>query len=276
MPVRTPVPQFPIPPSEYDEKYFAEIIRSFSVFLEQYRNPETRLQVYDNSGSVIVEAQINTTSGKTEVTLTNTPTVTAFTDVDHLLIDDGNIVKKITPNDLGTRTLLATTTISDDSSIAFTTLSSTYNTYVIEFEEIKTETDGVYLTANVGTSGSADTGSNYAQSLTARGFNGSAFLFARNVALTGSNWFINTSDTSADLGTGTGENFSGSMSIFSANSTSSYKLMTGMTANYGDTPHIAYNVLCGAYKSTSAINYFRLQASADNLASGKVKLYGIK
>ena len=33
------VPQFPIPPQEYDPNYFSEIIRSFAVYLEQYGNP---------------------------------------------------------------------------------------------------------------------------------------------------------------------------------------------------------------------------------------------
>mgnify|MGYP003650200225 CR=1 FL=1 len=32
-------PYFPIPPSGYDQQYFSEIIRSFSVFLEQVQNP---------------------------------------------------------------------------------------------------------------------------------------------------------------------------------------------------------------------------------------------
>jgi hypothetical protein len=34
-----PVPFFPVPPDQYDRAYFAEIIRAFSVFLEQQRNP---------------------------------------------------------------------------------------------------------------------------------------------------------------------------------------------------------------------------------------------
>lgn len=32
-------PYFPIPPSTYDQVYLSEVIRSFSVFLEQYQNP---------------------------------------------------------------------------------------------------------------------------------------------------------------------------------------------------------------------------------------------
>jgi hypothetical protein len=34
-----PAPYFPIPPAEYDQRYFNEVIRAFSVFLEQSRNP---------------------------------------------------------------------------------------------------------------------------------------------------------------------------------------------------------------------------------------------
>ena len=32
-------PYFPIPPTEYNQPYFAEIIRAFSVYLEQQQNP---------------------------------------------------------------------------------------------------------------------------------------------------------------------------------------------------------------------------------------------
>ena len=34
-----PLPFFPIPPEEYNRTYFAEVVRAFSVFLEQQRNP---------------------------------------------------------------------------------------------------------------------------------------------------------------------------------------------------------------------------------------------
>jgi hypothetical protein len=33
------LPYFPVPPSDYQQRYFAEVIRSFSVFLEQSQNP---------------------------------------------------------------------------------------------------------------------------------------------------------------------------------------------------------------------------------------------
>ncbi len=32
-------PYFPIPPAVYERRYFAEVLRAFSVFLEQVQNP---------------------------------------------------------------------------------------------------------------------------------------------------------------------------------------------------------------------------------------------
>ena len=73
-----PAPYFPIPPSEYDQRYFNEVIRAFSVFLEQSRNPGqgrntftvfTNLQTDDsgletgaifNHGGYVKIAELNT------------------------------------------------------------------------------------------------------------------------------------------------------------------------------------------------------------------------
>lgn len=32
-------PYFPVPPQGYDQRYFAEVLRAFSVYLEQSQNP---------------------------------------------------------------------------------------------------------------------------------------------------------------------------------------------------------------------------------------------
>ena len=36
---RLSLPYFPIPPDQYQQRYFAETLRAFSVFLEQFQNP---------------------------------------------------------------------------------------------------------------------------------------------------------------------------------------------------------------------------------------------
>jgi len=33
------LPYFPVPPQSYDQKYIAEVVRSFSVYLLQMQNP---------------------------------------------------------------------------------------------------------------------------------------------------------------------------------------------------------------------------------------------
>jgi|TARA_R100001086_G_scaffold43396_1_gene19176 hypothetical protein len=33
------LPEFPVPPQEYEARYIAEIVRAFSVFLQQAQNP---------------------------------------------------------------------------------------------------------------------------------------------------------------------------------------------------------------------------------------------
>jgi hypothetical protein len=36
---QVPAPLFPYPPTEYQQQYFADIVRAFGVFVEQQRNP---------------------------------------------------------------------------------------------------------------------------------------------------------------------------------------------------------------------------------------------
>jgi hypothetical protein len=74
-------PFFPIPPAEYQRAYFAEIIRSFSTYLEQTQNPGegrhtflvlTNLQTDDvglETGALFQQA------GFVKISLTNTPHV---------------------------------------------------------------------------------------------------------------------------------------------------------------------------------------------------------
>ena len=73
-------PFFPVPPAEYQQWYFAEVVRSFSVYLEQMQNPGegrntftvfTNLQTDDvglepgavfNHGGYLKVSELNTAS----------------------------------------------------------------------------------------------------------------------------------------------------------------------------------------------------------------------
>lgn len=174
--------------------------------------------------------------------------------------------------------LLNTTTISNDASVEFTGFSSTYNKIIIEFSEIVTATDSVNINYYFGTSGTADTGSNYAETLVARGFDGSSHIGtpSRKVALSNSIGRLTPDDSAVKLGTGTGENFSGYMVVNNVNSTTNYKTSYGFISTFGDSPHHNYNILSSTYKSTSAINYVKFLSSSGNLASGKIKFIGVR
>jgi len=73
------LPFFPIPPSEYDRQYLSEVVRSFSVYLEQMQNPGegrntalvlTNLQT-DDSG--LENGALFQQAGFVKMTLVNTP-----------------------------------------------------------------------------------------------------------------------------------------------------------------------------------------------------------
>jgi hypothetical protein len=74
-------PYFPIPPEQYQQRYFTEVIRAFSVFLEQVQNPGdvratdltlTDLQT-DDSG--LETGALFQQDGFVKITLINTPHV---------------------------------------------------------------------------------------------------------------------------------------------------------------------------------------------------------
>ena len=74
-------PFFPIPPQEYDQTYFDEVIRSFAVYLDQMQNPGegrntalvlTNLQTDDQGlepGSLYQEANSDGLMGYVKITL---------------------------------------------------------------------------------------------------------------------------------------------------------------------------------------------------------------
>ncbi len=62
MPSSSPAPFFPTPPGEYNRQYMAQVIRAFSVFVQQVNNPGdaifttlrlTALPVYANNAAAL-------------------------------------------------------------------------------------------------------------------------------------------------------------------------------------------------------------------------------
>ena len=76
MPSNSPAPFFPTPPGEYNRQYMAQLVRAFSVFVQQANNPGdaifttlrlTALPVYANNAAAItgglIAGDIYKTSG---------------------------------------------------------------------------------------------------------------------------------------------------------------------------------------------------------------------
>ena len=62
MPSNSPAPFFPTPPGEYNRQYMAQLVRAFSVFVQQVNNPGdaifttlklTALPVYANNAAAV-------------------------------------------------------------------------------------------------------------------------------------------------------------------------------------------------------------------------------
>ena len=72
-------PYFPIPPQQYQQRYFTEVIRAFSVFLEQVQNPgdvratELTLTDLQTDDSGLEVGALFQQDGFVKITRTNVP-----------------------------------------------------------------------------------------------------------------------------------------------------------------------------------------------------------
>lgn len=79
------LPFFAVPPTQYDQQYFANLTRSFAVYMEQQQNPgeerATRLTLTDlqTDDSGLETGALFQQDGFVKVTLSNTPHVRGST-----------------------------------------------------------------------------------------------------------------------------------------------------------------------------------------------------
>ena len=184
---------------------------------------------------------------------------------------------------LGSQVLIKTLTASNDGTLSFVdgasgvVLDNTYPIYKIEIIGVHPSADNRDLDFNV----SIDGGTNY------------------NVAKTTTTFYtyhVEGGGTSsleynpyADLGNGTGfqeimENVggdndqtgSGEIFLFSPSSTTFVKHFTVRTTHYSANNYNKHSYIGGFANTTSAVNAIQFKFSADQIATGTIKLYGIK
>ena len=210
-------------------------------------------------------------------------------DADLFIVDDGagGTNRKMAASRLktyvgtaGRATLLSTTTLSGDSNVIFNNslITSTYDNYLITFENILTGSGNVYIEMFA----SVDNGSNYH---TASGdYRKISFNGIENESNNGftSRYGTNESDIRitgnyANNGNDAALKIDATCLCFTLNS-SSYKkfLVHSAFGDASDPPKLVYeNALHLFDDSQSAVNNLKIQASSGTLTSGKIKLFGL-
>ena len=178
----------------------------------------------------------------------------------------------------GAYKLISTTTLSSAAaSISFTSgFSSTYNSYIFYFTDIKAANASVEF----GFQGSTNGGSSYGISSTVAYFNA----------------YHNESDTSTSVGYRTGEDQASStdyqsfqvnygngsdesgcgwLQLFEPSSTGLVTHFISRSSNYHSADYAIDCFFVGYFNTTSNINAIDFKMSAGNISTGTIKMYGV-
>ena len=89
------VPVLPIAPEKYTKQYLDELTRVLRLFFTEQDIPTVfraaRLQVLNNEGNVIVDAEFDTATSKTQIILSNLPTSASGLAVGTVYNDSGTL-----------------------------------------------------------------------------------------------------------------------------------------------------------------------------------------
>lgn len=181
----------------------------------------------------------------------------------------------------GRSTLLATTTLNNTSNVTYNNslITSTYDNYMVTVENLQTGSGNVFvkmrLSNNNGSSYEGDSANDYRrvsfngiENESNNGFTSRYSTGTAHIGLTG-NYSNNGNDAAFKI--------DGYIQLFTLNS-SSYKKTLGffMFGQQNDPPLLVYEQAVHVCDGTqSAINNIKIFPSSGNLASGKIKLWGL-
>lgn len=171
-----------------------------------------------------------------------------------------------------TYVLLNTQTASNSVSIVFnnTYLTSAYKLYIFEIINLVVGTNNSIINVTA----SIDNGSNYLSSypsfIMESTSNANTFVgFSQSAATT-----FELSHTTSN-GTGTGQNYSGTIKLYNPSDTTVYKALISDGALYSSNPYACFEKGVTFITTLSAVNTIKFAASSGNIASGTFKLYGV-
>ena len=173
--------------------------------------------------------------------------------------------------------LISTQTASNSANISFTTgLNGTYDVYEFHFINIAPATNDVGFHFQ----GSTDGGSNYGVTMTTTAFK--AYHTENDVTTaltytTGNDLAQSTSyQEIGQCGNDADQNIASTLTLFNPSSTTYVKhfIINTNYCDHGDETDNGF--YAGYFNTTSAINAINFKMSSGNIASGVIKLYGVK
>ena len=196
-----------------------------------------------------------------------------------------NSISAVTTTGLAEGSLvpIKTLTASSSSTLSFVdgsdgvVLDSTYPIYQFEFISIHPSSDGAEFTFQTSTNG----GSSYGITLTSTFFRAihdeanttTSLIYSTSFHLAQSTSF---QTLSPNIGSGSDENASGTLSLFNPSSTTFVKHWICRSSPYDLNNYAVDANFAGYFNTTSAINAVQFKMSSGNIDSGTIKLYGIK
>lgn len=170
--------------------------------------------------------------------------------------------------------LITTATASASTSIDFTNLSSTFSRYIAEFINILPATDNVYLIGRFSVNnGSSFIATNY---VGGKAWGSPADNPTGNTSnTTGIDITGNSAGITVDNAATNGIN--GYFELDNPSSASAYKSGRFFVSYDNDSGNYSYSIGNGRYEgATTAVNALRFLFNSGNIASGTIKLYGVK
>ena len=167
----------------------------------------------------------------------------------------------------GSLVLIDSDTASSSSSIALTGVDSTYNVYLVTWNNLTPSNDSVYTSLRFTVSGTGDSDSNYDYAMMR--FQADSTPFYTDGSADAS------SITMSDVGTATGEVSSGILYLFQFSNASEYSFITYETVARDSSGNLRGRAGSGVLTETQANDGVEFIISGGNIASGEFKLYGL-
>ena len=217
------------------------------------------------AATAVTGAKLNTDVISAQTALAAEPA-----DTDEFLVSDAGVLKRIDYSLIkggGTHVLLSTTTASDSANISITSnIDSTYNTYMLDFVNIKAADNAQTLFMRMAEGGSFVTGSSYDYGFRRLQSNAASETQGENqTKIELFNVYSNASNA----------NLNGRMFLYSPSSSTFDTYVDFRLTGQIDGDHQMTTVGGGRSERAGAVDGVQFLFTTGNISSGSIKLYGI-